>query len=361
MEDTGRKLDAWKRSPARSDGNFPPELKIPHISQTILSEYCNEDIDPFASGTARDSRPTVRKGCYDRHRSRTPTKHTGYHTRGRSRDRFDRDTSQPRETSYRRDGQRRRSTSWSPLSKTMNPVCDICWVRHRDTTVGCPDFIKFMNIKDFVESNPHGTVLFTRDQMVQDRKRSPSASVRRASLQDEDSESSDTDEWLLGEDLRPPRKPPDTNAKETDIDTRFLPTPDDLQWDDLIIQTIKSFDTYEIKSAIAMAAMHPLKHDKHQECVAQPRIIAAICCENESRACINKSRVSSNCGSLCSTNYRKRSAFLKRWKCPPFLRSYLLNLLKTRQILFSLKENYAIHLSTKRNVACRESYHKEKS
>ena len=163
MEETARKLDAWKRSPAGSDENFPAELKIPLICHTILSEYYNEDIDPFASGTARESRPTVRKGYYDRNRSRTPTRHTGYRTRGRSRELFDHDKSQTRETSYRRDGQQRRSTSGSPTSNTMNPVCDICGVRHRDTTVGCPDFIKFMNIKAFIESNPDGTVLSTRD------------------------------------------------------------------------------------------------------------------------------------------------------------------------------------------------------
>ena len=47
----------------------------------------------------------------------------------------------------------------------------------------------------------------------------------------------------------------DTYAKENDIGTRFQPTPDDLQWTDLMIHTIQSFDANEIKSALAMAAV----------------------------------------------------------------------------------------------------------
>ena len=194
LEEAARKLDAWKRSPARSDKNFPPELKVPHITQTILSEYYNDDIDPFATGMTRDSRPTARKGYHDRNRSRTPTKYSGYRTRGRSREHFDRDTSQTPEPSYRRDEQRRRSTSKSPMSNFRDPVCDICGARHRQTTVGCPEFIKYMNIKEFVESNSEGTVLSTRDKMVQDRTRSRSVSIRQASLQEKDSTSSDSDE-----------------------------------------------------------------------------------------------------------------------------------------------------------------------
>ena len=113
-----------------------------------------------------------------------------------------------------------------------------------------------------------------------------------------------------------------------------------------------------------MAAVHPLKYDKHQECVAQPRIIAAHCCENESRACINKSRVSSDCGSLCSTNDRnqcKKFCISKTLEMPTIPEVVPPPPFKDMPNIVEIERNYALHLSSKRNVPCRENYHKEKS
>ena len=162
-----------------------------------MSEYYNFGIDPFASGTPRDSSPVVRRGYRDRRRSRTPTKYHRYGDRGRSRDRRDKETS-PSFDASRQDSKRCRSISTSPSLRNDNRECEIFGVRHKSTTVGCPEFLKFMNIKDYIDSNSKGTLSSTREKFEQDRSRvrsrSRSASVRRGYSRDHQSSSSDNND-----------------------------------------------------------------------------------------------------------------------------------------------------------------------
>ena len=186
------KLDAWKRSPTRSLENFPPELKIPRISHTLLSEYYKLNIDPFETNHERTSSPKVRRGMYDRNRSRMPIKY-GSNERGRSRERFDGDRSYSY-SNNRRDGIWRRSRSNSSRSEKTFVPCEICGGRHLKSTIGCPDFVKFMNIKEYVKSSSKEKIKVEKDRMVKERSRSRSGSVYRSVAQDNESVYSTDDE-----------------------------------------------------------------------------------------------------------------------------------------------------------------------
>lgn len=200
VDEATHKHDVWKRSVPRSNKKFPPALKIPTIKQTIMSVYYNENINPLSeevkntSKENEESNPAVRRGYYDRNRSRTPTKYHGSRDRGRSRERYDNDRSYPVDRDRRRD-KGRQSRSGSPRQYSTNGSgyidCEFCKLRHRKSTVGCPDFIKYMNLQDFADSKSKQYLQEARDKMLRDRSRSNSASARRGVIQDQDDMSSE--------------------------------------------------------------------------------------------------------------------------------------------------------------------------
>ena len=200
VDEAKHKHDVWKRIVPRSNKNFPPALKIPTIKQTIMSVYYNDNLNPLSKDVVptskenEESHPAVRRGYYDRNPSRTPTKYYGSRDRGRSRERYVRDRSYPVDRDRRRD-KGRQSRSGSPRQYGTNGSgytdCEFCKLRHRKSTVSCPDFIKYMNLQDFADSKSKQYLQEARDKMLRDRSRSDSASARRGVIQDQDDLSSE--------------------------------------------------------------------------------------------------------------------------------------------------------------------------
>ena len=216
------------------------------------------------------SRMTSGKLRNIRHFQILSTGYLGY--RGRSHERSSRQC-----TNFNR-GSWTRSSSNSSSRPDNNDICEFCHTRHRITTVGCPDFIKFMNLRDYVDSHPKGKLQAKKEEMEKDRSRSRSASVHRSTTTDHSPGSPANDEWLFGEAPRPPSKPPYSNKARKESTADPKPNHEERQWSGSILNDIKSFDVDEIKAAVAMAKIQS-PHQPSYNRKDYRAVVAAYCCE----------------------------------------------------------------------------------
>ena len=153
------KMDRWRANESES---FPRDLKLQFISQTIMSYYVENNIDPFQRNERHGTRPTIRT-FKQRGRSRTPS----YRKRSQS------------PSPYAR---RRSFSNQSQSSKqSQYEECDICGGMHKPSTKGCPHLYRQVKVNEYLAR----TNKYDVEKQVNDieRHRSQSRSQSRDSRQ----------------------------------------------------------------------------------------------------------------------------------------------------------------------------------
>ena len=133
------KLDRWK---ATDNDDFPIDLTLPFIGQTIMTYYIENNIDPFHSQRRPDI-PAVR-AMYQRGRSRSNSRTrtpSGYRNQSATRSRSNSNTSQP-----------------NTRAQSQLTDCTICGGQHRSTTQGCPHLYRHVRVQEYVSNNTDDTI-----------------------------------------------------------------------------------------------------------------------------------------------------------------------------------------------------------
>ncbi len=176
IKEADDKLDTWRNNESLP---FPHELQLDNIANTILLYYMERNQNPLrhlrGRGRTRHEDDERRRDAHRRdHDREQPAIRAAYynsggnrqnsHSRGNSYNSYrnrnpSRSNSYSRGRSNSRDGDNRRQ--YTPQRERdrgngpANTACTICGTRHLPSTVGCPSFMQYMNIRDHVDrSNP---------------------------------------------------------------------------------------------------------------------------------------------------------------------------------------------------------------
>ena len=170
------KLDEWKNN---DTAPFPDALKLDTIGQSIMMYYIEKGEDPLQSQRRDDNR-------FERVAARA-----AYHNDNRGRQRYREPYRNARNgnsrspspgansysTSYNRNNRSRSSTPARGRSNEQLRQCNFCNGVHRETTIGCPYFLRQYHIHDRIVNTDPGDLR----QQVQDMERRRSRSNSRDS------------------------------------------------------------------------------------------------------------------------------------------------------------------------------------